>query len=181
MNRFVIFLLFLFVPLIAAYGQEANGTSTVTFGVGGTWVLVRPHDLPGGPQFDGTYEYRFRNHWAVELGVDTTVTTFFYSYYNYAGVSPTNGHISAIPFGFRYVYPMSRGRVELFVGAQGAYIWGPNNYSEWAAMPSVGARLAVDKQSHFWLGSTARYVNDFGYPQGRWFTVTADLGFRFGH
>jgi hypothetical protein len=144
-------------------------------------VLVRPHDLPGGPQFDGTYEYRFRNHWAVELGVDTTVTTFFYSYYNYAGVSPTNGHISAIPFGFRYVYPMSRGRVELFVGAQGAYIWGPNNYSEWAAMPSVGARLAVDKQSHFWLGSTARYVNDFGYPQGRWFTVTADLGFRFGH
>ncbi len=57
MNRFISSLLFLFVPLIAAYGQEANGTSTVTFGVGGTWVLVRPHDLPGGPQFDGTYEY----------------------------------------------------------------------------------------------------------------------------
>jgi len=175
-------LLFLLVPLIAARGQEANGTSTISFGVGGTWVLVRPHELPGGPQFDGSYEYRFRKHWAVELGVDTTVTTYFYpSYSYYGGGSPTAGHISAITFGFRYVYPLSRGRAELFAGLQGAYIWGPNNYSEWAAMLSVGGRLAVDKQKHCWLGSTARYVNDFGYPQGRWFTATADLGFRFGH
>ncbi len=172
----------LFAPLVAAYGQEANGTSTVTFGVGATWVLVRPHDLPGGPQFDGTYEYRFRNHWAVDGGVATTVTTFLYpSYFGFAEASETIGHISAIPFGVRYIRPWSRGRAEWFIGAQGAYIWGPNNYSEWAAMPSVGVRVAVDKQSHFWLGSTARYVNDFGYPQGRWFTVTADLGFRFGH
>jgi hypothetical protein len=43
-----------------------------------------------------------------------------------------------------------------------------------------GARAAVDKHSHFWLGSTGRFVQNFGISEGEWFTWTADVGFRFG-
>lgn len=60
--------------------------------------------------------------------------------------------LTICPFGFPWIHSFSHERAEWYIGTQGAYIWGPNSYSEWAAMPSVGARLAVDKQSHFCSG-----------------------------
>ena len=167
--------------------------------MGAGWALPGPRGLPGGPQFNGTYEYKFRKRLALEVGVHTTITTTtlfttatqvytvnspapstYYTYVsNYAFLG--NARVTGLPFGLRYIYPTSNGKVEWSAGLAGAYMLGPNNYSEWAAEPSLGVRVAVDKRRHFWLGSTARFINDFGEPQARWFTLTADLGFRFGH
>ena len=208
MHKLIGSIVFLFIQLLPAFGQETGGSSTVTLGVGGAWALRSPHQLEGGPQFNGTYEYRVNKHFALEVGLDTTVTraTVFTSstststglYFLNPGVNQlttvttTNynfntsifdgARISAFPFGFRYILPEKNGRLEWSAGLGGAYFLGPNNYNEWAVTPSVGVRVAVDKGRHFWLGSTARFLNDFGAPaQGLWVTWTADLGFRFGH
>ena len=207
MHKLIRSFLLIMVPVLTACGQEASGTSAVTLGVGGTWAIESTHQLEGGPQFNGNYEYRLRKHWAVELGVNTTVTNIIvattYSTissglvfttnppanppspvtitnYNYISQYLNGARVYALPFGVRYIFPRANGKVEWFAGLGGAYMLGPNNYSEWAITPNLGVRVAVDKQRHFWLGSTARYSKDFGLPQGQWVTWTADFGFRFG-
>lgn len=43
MHKVIGSIFLLFVPLFAAHGQEAGGTSTVTFGTGAGWAVRSPH------------------------------------------------------------------------------------------------------------------------------------------
>lgn len=183
--------------------QESTGTSTVTFGVGGGWIASHPYGTGGGPAFNGTYEFRFSKYFAVEAGVDTTLTTTYYSnvqqyfsilpgttlttvtttsqYFYRGGARSTDAIL-----GPRLLLPVAHGRGELFAGFGGAYDW--NGHSDapvaagaWAMQGSMGARIAVDKQRRFWLGSTGRVISEFGSGAQTRLSWTADLGFRFGH
>jgi hypothetical protein len=201
MNRFIRSLFLLSVLQMAVHAQEQTGTSTVTLGVGGGWPLGNHTGITGGPHFDGGYEYRLRKYLALEFGIDTTVV-------NVSGLSPTyiipggssagtslltptytffsaGARSTAMPFGVRGILPLSGGRVELAAGAGGAYLWNPALISSpshmWGAQANLGARVAIDKQEHFWLGTTGRLVQDYRGTPRQWLTWTADLGFRFGH
>jgi len=196
MKQFIGSLLFLCVPLLTAHGQDdVKGSSTVTFGLG----AGRPANsyYPGGLQLNGTYEYRLSKHWAAEFGVDTTqvkIDTFTYTYIVPAGVtifgglptsytysySKANALATSMPFGFRGIMPLSQGKLELSAGGGGAYLWNPNSNGGWGWQATLGARLAVDKQRRFWLGTTGRYIQaNSAYPS-RWVVWSGDLSFRFG-
>lgn len=197
MNKRIRSLLVLLVPLCTANAQDTTGISTVTFGLG-AGRPVNPTYTTGGPQLNGSYEYRFLKHWAVEFGVDTSlVKTGNYavivtypasgtiltgpSSYSYS-YSKINAFATSMPFGFRGILPLSQGRLELFGGGGGAYLWNPNsNDGGWGWQASLGARLAVDKHRRYWLGTTGRYVRSNWANPSQWITWTADLGFRFGH
>jgi hypothetical protein len=82
--------------------------------------------------------------------------------------------------------PVAQGRVELFGGFGAAYDWNGRSDAPIAAgavamQGSMGARLAVDKQRRFWLGTTGRVISEFGSGAQTRLSFTADLGFRFGH
>jgi hypothetical protein len=156
--------------------QDARGTSTVTFGVGGGWAVSSELGLGGGPQFDGTYEFRILKYLALDASVNTTVSTIPQTL-NSAGFYSRTENAA---FGFRGILPLAKGRTELFAGVDGAYLRDFQLASAMAIEPEFGFRVAVDKQKHFWLGGTARFVQNFGIPEGEWFTCTADIGFRFG-
>ena len=195
MKQLVGRLFLLFVPVLAAVGQDVNGTSTVTFGLGAGKPFHYSYE-PGGTQLNGTYEYRFLNHWALEFGVDNTIvktasysfidtlapgisvvtgpTNYFYPY------NTTKSLATSMPFGPRFVLPLSQGKLELFAGGGGAYLWNPGFSSGWGWQADLGARLAIDKQRRFWLGSTGRYVRAHGAFPPQWMVWSADLGFRFG-
>lgn len=193
-------LLFLFIPLATAQGQDAVGTSTVTFGLGAGKPFNSYYATSGGPQTNGSYEYRFRKHWAMEFGVDTThvrsqtetltttevpgstvlggATTLTYTYsYSYGTRSAL---ATTMPFGFRGILPLGQGKLELFAGGGGTYLWNPSTSDGWGWQANAGARVAIDKQRRFWLGTTGRYTHaNSAYPS-QWIVWSADLGFRFG-
>jgi hypothetical protein len=203
MRTSYLLLALLFLSSQAMHAQESTGTSTVTFGVGGGWIPGHPYGTGGGPAFNGTYEYRFSKYFAVEAGVDTTLTTTYYSsgpqYFSIpagAGlttVTTTSQYIyrgsarsTAAFLGPRLLLPIAHGHGELFGGFGAAYDWNgrsdaPIAAGAWGMQGSMGARMAVDKQRRFWLGTTGRVISEFGSGAQTRLSWTADLGFRFGH
>jgi hypothetical protein len=173
-------LLILCLSVAGLRAQDAKGTSTVTFGVGGGWVVdsgLALGGVGGGPQFNGTYEFRILKYLALDASVDTTISTIPRNQ-NYAGYYSRTENAA---FGFRGILPLAQGRTELFAGVDGAYLRDFQATSGMAIEPQFGFRVAVDKQKHFWLGGSARFVQNFGIYTGEWFTSTADIGFRFGN
>lgn len=178
--RAVGFLLMMCFSVAVLPAQDARGTSTVTFGVGGGWLVDSGLGLGGvggGPQFNGTYEFRILKYLSLDAGVDTTVSTIPQTQ-NYAGYYSRTENAA---FGFRGILPLAKGKTELFAGVDGAYLRDFQASSSMAIEPEFGFRVAVDKQKHFWLGGTGRFVQNFGIAAGEWFTSTADIGFRFGN
>src|ERR1700691_2135979 len=164
--------LLFFLFLAALRAQDAKGTSTVTFGVGGGWAVDSGLGLGGGPQFNGMYEFRILKYLALKTGVGTTIST----------IPPTQNYIGYYSrtenafFGFRGILPLAHGKTELFAGVDGAYLLDFQHTSAMAIEPEFGFRVAVDKQKHFWLGGSARFVQNFGIADGEWFSCTADIG-----
>ncbi len=182
------------------HAQEATHTSTFTFGVGGGWPVKNSSGTKGGPVFNANYEFRLSKHWAIESGVDTTLGAgYFYNGGIVSIIDPntflvsSSGYLNSytrgtarsvtVPFGFRRIQPVAQGKGELFVGLGGAYHWSSEEFSyrAWDAQGSLGARFALDKHRHFWMGTTGRFSRDFtGYNREGWATWTADLSYRFG-
>lgn len=201
MFRLFASVLSILLPISNLYAQEANGTSTITFGVGGAWTLGgRPFLISGGPVLNGTYEFRVWKYLAVEAGVHNTLLgmTRYSSIYTAGVIGPGAGltqfntvlstlvtqgtaRNTTIPFGVRGILPLNHSKVELFAGGDSAHTWNASQgYTAWSVETHLGARFALDKQRHFWLGTTGEYMHELGpYPQN-WISWTADLGFRFG-
>lgn len=183
-------------------------TSTLTVGVGG---LPYSYDAQysslqkGGPAFTGTYEYRLTRYLAVEAGPDILLPSgraflqeaSILSGANLIPYYPASGcttgcvqvsgrsQVTLLTYGFKGILPLAADRLELFAGVGGAYGWNSRfgGYLNSAyGQASVGARVAVDRDHRFWLGTTLRGFTNFG-PPGRqaWLPWTFDLGFRFGH
>jgi hypothetical protein len=200
MNRLLALTFLVPLTLTSAFAQEtAAGTSTITFGVGGAWTLGgRPFSYSGGPVLNGTYEFRFWKYLAAEAGVHNTLQsiTQYSSIYTAtlinAGTGLYQDTVSTLVtqgsarnttalFGLRGVRPLMAGKLEVFAGGDSAHTWNAGQgYSGWGVETRLGARFAVDKHHHFWLGTTGEYMHEMGpFPQN-WITWTADLGYRFG-
>jgi len=196
MHRLFAFLLLLPLAITVSAQENAVGTSTITFGVGGGWTGDNPLGSSGGPVFNGTYEYRISKYLAVEAGVHNTLVNAYQYNQIYtsipAGLNFTYSYVSSIqtraserntsvPFGFKGILPLRHGKIELFAGFDGAYTWNTNqNYKNWGVEGRLGARFAVDKQRHFWLGTSGEFLQEFGYASQHWTTWTADFAYRFG-
>jgi hypothetical protein len=183
-----------FLGSVALLAQDVSGISTVTLGLGGGWQTgLAALGSSGGGVFNGRYEYRLAKYVAVEAGVSNTLTTFYgssasilagtsltqFTFFNLS--SRTNGRDTAIPVGFRGILPVKTGKVELFANLDGGFIWQTGqSYEGWLIQSGLGARFAVDKQRHFWMGTSANYMHEFGSGTQNWITWTADLSFRFG-
>ena len=203
--RFRTFMILLSVTIPSALAQDSSQSSTVTLSVGGTGGGY------GGPTFNGRYEYRFFKYLAGEAGVDTMLPSFF-SYQVVpifsiqSGAFPTpiysstqtgytyfpfqnRDRVTMLPFGVKGILPLANGRVELFLGVGGAYVWNSHSFSgsAWREQTSIGGRVALDRRRRFWVGTTWRFFGDLGNLSNRyvtdynWYTGTADIGFRFGH
>ena len=191
------------LSLSAVHGQDATGTSTVTLGAGGGWIPAASHGASGGADFTGSYEYRIQKYISLEAGVNETLTKYPYSATSSIIPAGTNllsfftsgdtviiqqgkSHSTSLPFGLRGILPLSGGRLEIFSGLAGDYFWNgrsaaPYAADSWGARGSLGARIAIDKQRRFWLGTTGTVSREFGSGRQVWTTWTADLGYRFGH
>jgi hypothetical protein len=170
----------------------------VTLSAGGETPTRNEFGESSGSVFNGTYEFRILKYLAVEAGVDnmlprTQQIQFFPIINITSGVNlqSTNTYVLAfsndrtratfLPFGVRGILPVSRGRVEFFSGFGGAYVWNQFSFNNaWLAQASLGARVAVDKKRHFWVGTSGRFFTNFGRDRQEWLSWTADLGFRFG-
>ena len=192
-------LLLCFLPLVGAFGQDSTGTSTVTLSAGGETPTRNLFGESSGPVFNGNYEFRILKYLAVEAGVDnmlprTQQQQFFPIVSIPYGVNllpSTNTYVLAfsndrtrstfLPFGVRGILPVSHGRIELFSGVGGAYVWNQFSFNNaWLAQVSVGGRVALDQKRHFWVGTTGRFFTNFGHDRQEWLSWTADLGLRFG-
>ncbi len=201
MNQFIRSLLLLFVPLLTAYGQEdVRGTSTVTFGLGAGKPIGYSDGITGGTQLNGSYEYRIRKYLSFEFGVDSTIVTApintytntfatigtaFTGPYTYTTTYSTGtARATTMPFGFRGVLPLLKGRVEASVGGGGEFLWNPRLYfyaqNGWGWQGNLSVRMALDQKRHFWLGSTGRFIDSRGAYPSQWVVWSADLGYRFG-
>ena len=143
------------------------------------------------PALGVTYAYRLFPHVDLEAGFDTTLslgTEFMGAHYD----TKADDRFMWVPFGLRGVVPLRHGRVEVSLGAGGAYekylVGNPNEAiglgarDGWGGYASFGAAVALDKRRRFWLGTSPRvyFVNaDRGYAHDRWFILNAGLGLRF--
>lgn len=190
----------LFLDPVSA--QEPARTSTITLGVGGETPTRNEFGESTGPAFKGNYEFRLWKYFAVEAGVDTLLpkterfellpvitsgTTLVSSGpFCFACVAvsfPDRTRVTLLPFGIKGILPLYDGRVELFGGFGGAYAL-HSDYSfqnAWLMQTSAGARVALDRGHHFWLGTSGRFYTNFGAERQEWVSWTADLGLRFGH
>jgi hypothetical protein len=202
MHRLLVFLFLIPCTLTTAFAQESSvGTSTVTFGLGGGFTGNNPLGTSGGPVFNGTYEFRIWKYLSLETGVHNTLVTAYHYAYTYTPViiDPGTGlttisktvnttvsrgpaRNTSVPLGLRGILPMKHGKVELFLGGDGAYTWNANQrYKAWGVEGRLGARFAVDSRRHFWLGTSGGYLQEFGLSSQHWTTWTADFGYRFGN
>ena len=193
-----------------ACGQDSVHTSTITLGVGGlpySYDAQYRTLQKGGPSFTGNYEFRLSRYLAVETGTDILLPSGqgflqqasilsgenLIGYYYHAGSGCTVGcvqlsgrsQVTLLTYGFKGILPLAGDRVELFAGIGGAYGWNSRiggALDSAYGQASVGARVAVDQDHRFWLGTTLRGFTNFG-PPGRqaWLPWTLDLGIRFGH
>lgn len=99
------------------------------------------------------------------------------------------------PFGAVVMRRMLDGRVEVFTGYGGQEAWLPDGaprpgrrattYNDaWLTQAQAGANVAVDHKQRFWLGGTAKYLQNYGSGKaGRehWNSFGANAMFRFGH
>lgn len=197
-----------FICSFMTCGQDAMHTSTLTLGVGGlpySYNAEFPTLQKGGPAFTANYEYRFSKYLAVETGTDILLPSgqaflqqaSIPSGQNLIGYFPGSGcttgcvHVSGrsqvtlLTYGFKGILPLAADRVELFAGVGGAYGWNSRlggSLNSAYGQASAGARVAMDRDHRFWLGTTLRGLTNFG-PPGRqaWLPWTFDLGIRFGH
>ena len=83
-------------------------------------------------------------------------------------------------------------RGELYLGYGGINAWRSDNTlilerrsssfnDAWLVQTSAGARLALDKEKHFWLGTAGRYLQNFGDGKKHWNTFGGSATFQFGH
>jgi len=182
-------------------GQDPVHTSTLDVSAGGTTYAYNYFNQRGGPAFGGRYEYRLWKYVAIEAGVDalwpksysTLLVGSLAPGTNLITVSPgctgcvyvpfsERNRVTLVPFGAKAILPLAHGRIELFLGAGGAYAW-HSDYGSYRngmfAQGSLGARVALDRNRHYWLGTSVRT-----YTKGNsetWISWTADFGFRFGH
>jgi hypothetical protein len=100
---------------------------------------------------------------------------------------------STIPaFGTQATLAYWNGRAELFSGFGGINAWKPDNtviepwrrgtsYNDaWLAQGFAGARVAVDRERHLWLGPTLRHLQNFGEGKKHWNSVGGSATFTFG-
>jgi hypothetical protein len=94
-------------------------------------------------------------------------------------------------FGSVLTLKMMNGRAELFTGIGGINAWKPDNTTieprrdrsfndAWLVQGVAGARIAVDKDRHFWLGGATRYVRNYGAGRTHWNSLGGSATFQFG-
>jgi hypothetical protein len=101
-------------------------------------------------------------------------------------VNPTLWNGVKLPFGGNVVFPMARGRVELFGGIGGVYVSFPfqspyARLNSWVTQAKFGTRVALDREHRFWIGATTHYQTNFADKTRQWGYGSADFTIRFGH
>jgi hypothetical protein len=81
---------------------------------------------------------------------------------------------------------MARGRVELFGRIGGVYVSFPfqspyARLNSWVTQAKLGARVALDQEHRFWIGTTTHYQTNFADKTRQWGYGSADFTIRFGH
>lgn len=186
-----------------AFAQDAAYTSMVTLGAGGLPYSNVYSPQHGGPSFTGDYEYRLSRYLALEAGTDILLPAGgllqeasilsgenLISYYN-SSCPPSctvlesgRSRVTLLTYGFKGILPLVADRIELFAGIGGAYGWNSEfggRLDSAYGQASLGARFAVDRGHHFWLGTSVRGFYTFGPEREAWLPWTFDLGIRFGH
>ena len=72
MRQLSVCVLLMMGTLGSAFAQEPGGTSTITLGAGGGWLVKNPFGGSSGPAVDIGYEYRISRHWAFDTGLEAT-------------------------------------------------------------------------------------------------------------
>lgn len=199
MHRLLKLSLLTYLPFLAAWGQDAVHTSTVTLSAGGETSTNNDFGESGGPVFNANYEYRIWNYLAVEAGADTMlpatqtsenvsilagsglVSSFSLSNAPVVSV-PGRTRVTLVPFGLKGILPLAGGRWELFAGLGGAYAFHADNSYANAMLvrESLGGRFALDKGRHYWLGTSGQFSHNIAGNRQEWLSWTADFGLRFG-
>jgi hypothetical protein len=99
------------------------------------------------------------------------------------------------PFGAKAILKLQDDRVELFGGFAGLEAWKhdgtfePQGHSlfssscgdAWLVQSEAGARIALDRSQHVWLGASGRHLSNFGPGLRDWNTFSGSATFEIGH
>ena len=185
--RFVVTLLLLGFCARAQPGER----NTLTFSGG----ISRPlngysYENATVAALGGGYSFRLMTNAELEAGVFVALNPLP-ALCNASGCYGGDNRFYWVPFGGSFVVPTERDRVEFSLGAGGLYqrfsisnpntAFGQESYSAWGGYAVAGAKVALDRARHFWLGATPRFLLANGGNRGsRWFFLfTGDVGFRF--
>jgi hypothetical protein len=183
--RFASLLMYLTISGVTGFAQNA-GSSALTFGVGGAFPAngFRVAQFHNGPAFNADYELRAHKYFSVNVGADNYVLNFNNS--GRMGRRESLERVTVLPFGLRGILPLQDSRVELFGGGGAAYVWSSASDfhccggESWLWQVNAGARVSLDPEKRFFVGTTAKYFQDWGRPTQQWSSWTADFGFRYG-
>jgi hypothetical protein len=165
------------------------GRSTFSIGAGGGFPtggeLTSTSQVPDSAAFSAAYEFRLFKYFAPEVGVVNLIPNVPENNDGYP-LPPSRARVTLLSFGAHGILPLRQGRIELLAGAGGAHVWATDNYDffYYNAPRTIwqlngGARIALDKRRHFWIGPTVRFSRDGGRPTQEWASLTGDFGFRF--
>jgi len=104
-------------------------------------------------------------------------------YYSIFGNQYTNPNAKPM-FGANIALFLAKDRVELFGGTGGVFVPEATSYTRpdsWLTQAKFGARVALDKGHHLWLGTTAYYLTNFAEKTRQWGYASGDLTVEFGH
>ena len=182
MRKFRLLLLTSCFSLIG-FGQADRGT--VTIGAGGGFPAggYQTEGFSNSAAFSGSYEFRLFHYLAPEIGVQNLIPNVLED--DKYGPLLGRERVSILSFGLRGIAPLRHGRIELFAGGGGAYLWSSDSdfngdrSSNWLFQVVGGGRAAIDHRHRFWIGPTVRFSRDAGRPTQEWVSLTADFGFRF--
>lgn len=110
------------------------------------------------------------------------------------GPQPNRTRFTLPPFGARTTLKLLDGRAELFSGVGGLQAFKPDGTFEpyggrnwtsnfgdaWLSQVEGGGRVAVDGKRRIWLGTTGRYLYNFGSGKRQWGTFLGNATFLFG-
>jgi hypothetical protein len=180
----------MFALAVSGYAQTEM-RNTITVGAGIAHNTGNTCCGESAPSIEVNYSFRFMPH--IELTAGANFTTSLGTEIRGANYDfRIHDRLTWVPFGINGILPLSGGRTEAFIGAGGVYerysVGNPEDFvgattrDGWGGYATGGARFALDRRRHFWLGGSTHYYfanTNNGYTHDRWLTANVDVGFRF--
>ncbi len=184
--KFKIYLTGMFLSLsMHLLGQDPH-RNDLSVGFGAALPAVSRYPLyDNKPDLTAAYGFRFTRLFQADVAFDTVFhpVGMIFGPYGY----DTKDHLYLTQFGGRVVFPV-RQRLTVGLGAGPAFFHystvenisiGQLSFNRWGYYVLGSAKLSLDHNGRFYVGSTPKFLGTNGRSIGRFFVLGGEFGVRF--